>query len=442
MKPGRQDLRPRVAHVLPWAAVGGTELGALRIAEAVRDRFDSVAFCVPAAVPVRDIFRGSGFETAQYRPVEPSLRQLPAFAASTLALALAFRRRRIAVVHCADLLAGYHAAAAGRLAGIPVVCHIRCTFERVAPRDAWFLRPIDRFVFVSRHTWEAFGYRVPAESSRVIYDGLPAASTRSSPARIADVRTALGIPTGSRVVGMIARVAPAKDFPTLIRAAGRIAAEEPDVRFLVVGDNSSAGEYREHFARVEAWLAEAGLRDRFVFSGHRTDISELLDAMDVFVLCSHTEGMPLVVLEAMARGKPVLATAVGGIPELIEHGRSGCLHAHEDHAAAAEQLLALLRDSGRASTLAESAREHIREHFSVERFTSSLLSLYSELLGVADLSGSTLKKTARTIGTDVSHSAPASGSSSVGRATEFAAVPNTRRVRGSMTGAALHHRYQ
>lgn len=372
--------KPRIAHVLPWPAIGGTELGTFRIAEAVRSEFDAVGFCVPGADPVRDLFQEAGFETVHYEPVEPALRDLPRFVAASLELAREFRRRRVSLVHCADLLAGYHAAIAGWLAGVPVVCHIRCAYEDLDPRYAWFLRPVSKFLFVSENTWTVFGHSVPRERGVVLYDGLHSAAGPTNVPERERVRTALGISSAAPVIGMVARVAPAKDFATLIRAAEQLCPEYPDLRFLIVGDHSSTLEYRQHFRHVRSWLSDAGLDDRFVFTGHRTDVPKLVDAMDLVVLCTHGEGMPLVVLEAMARGKPVLATGVGGIPELIEDGRSGLLHCHKDHRRLATQLTTLLDHPQRAKQLGDRAADRVREHFSSGRFAANLTHLYWELL--------------------------------------------------------------
>jgi glycosyltransferase involved in cell wall biosynthesis len=372
-----------VAHVLPWAAVGGTEVATLRIAQAVESAgFRSVAFCPGGGEPVRELFRAAGFETAEYEAVPPSYLHPRAFLRNSLALAREFRQRRVRLVHCSDVLAGFYAALAGRLAGVPVLCHVRCTFEEVPLRERGFLAPVGKFAFVSREAWAKFGHRVPARRGRVVYDGVEvSAALRDEEAR-AGVRREFGLDADAKVVGMVARVAPAKDFATLARAAARLLDTEPGARVMIGGDNSREAPNRAHYEEVRATLDAHGVTRSFIFTGFREDVARLTAAFDVFVLSTHGEGLPLVILEAMARGVPVAATEVGGIPEVIRHGETGLLHAHGDDASLAEHLRALLSDEGRAAELGEAGRRRVGREFSRERFAREMAGLYREMLGV------------------------------------------------------------
>jgi glycosyltransferase involved in cell wall biosynthesis len=379
-----------VAHVLPWPSVGGTELATLRIAQAVESAgFRSVAFCLAEGQPVRELFRAAGFETARYEGVPPSYLHPRAFLRNSLALAREFRRRRVRLVHCSDVLAGFYAALAGRLAGVPVLCHVRCVFADVPRRERGFLAPVSKFAFVSRDAWAKFGHKVSARRGRVVYDGVEvSAQARDEEGRIAlaeearaGVRREFGLEAGVKTVGMVARVAPAKDFETLAKAAARVLEAEPGVRFMVVGDNSREAPYRAHYQEVKAMLDARGLTDSFIFTGFREDVARFVSAFDVFVLSTHGEGLPLVVLEAMARGVPVAATGVGGIPEVIRHGENGLLHAHGDDAALAEHLRSLLSDEVGAAELGEAGRRHVESEFGLERFAREMTNLYRELLG-------------------------------------------------------------
>jgi glycosyltransferase involved in cell wall biosynthesis len=371
----------RIAHILPWPAVGGTEHATLRIALAVdRDRFASVAFCVPGADAVRTLFEQEGFECATYQPATPSYRRAIGFIRDSIRLARQFRRRRIDLVHCADLLAAHHAALAGWLARVPVVCHIRNRFDDVSRRDCSFLWPVKRFVFVSQSTWEHFGCQVIDRRGLVVYDGIDVMPRPTSAGAAADVRREFGIPGDAPIIGMIARVAPQKDYPTLIRAAARVLAVEPCARFLIAGDHSSAQTYRDHFALVNSVLAKERVGNAFIFAGHRQDVTRLLSALDVFVLSTHWEGLPLVVLEAMAQGKPVVATAVDGIPEIVHDESTGLLVAHEDVDHLADRLTRLLVDREWASRLGRAGRDLVQREFTVRRFGDHMNALYDDML--------------------------------------------------------------
>lgn len=376
-------LRYQIAHIMPWSSVGGTEHGTLRIAQATKgEEFQHIAFHVEEASAIREMFSSAGFETAAYHAFEPSYRHPGAFLRNSFQLAREFRRKKIDLIHCADLLAAYHVGLAGRLARLPVLCHIRCRFDKLSRRDKSFLKTVNKFVFVSHDAWRNFAYLVPLQRGVVLYDGI-----EISDAIVEDrettmsVRHEFGIPASAKVIGMVARVAPAKDYPTLAKAAARIITVERDVRFLIVGDHSQVSNNREHYEEVKRMLADCGVSPYFIFTDHRDDVTRMISAMDIFVLSTHTEGLPLVILEAMAQAKPVVATAVGGIPEIVKDGETGLLYPHGDDALFAEQLLSLLQNESRAANLGTAARQFVKTNFTKERFGMEITNVYREMLG-------------------------------------------------------------
>lgn len=369
----------RIAHVLPWPAVGGVEVGTLRVAQAVEgDDFRSVAYCLEEALPVRNMFEASGIPVATYTAAPPSYRHPSTCWGAARSLARDLRRRRIGVIHCGDLLAGYYAVLAGKLARIPVLCHVRCIFDHISLRDQSFLWWIDHFVFVSESIRRQFAYRSGAQTGSVIYDGIP---ITDPPVDGDTVRAEFGISPGAPVIGMVARIAPAKDYTTLVQAAAILLRAVPTVRFLIVGDYTSAREYREHYEIVRTMLKEAGISSSFIFTGHRQDVARLSAAMDVCVLSTHGEGVPLALLEAMALGKPVVATDVGGIPDLIRDRETGLLHRRGDAEHLAALLTELLQNPDRAKALGERAFQDVRTRFSCRAHAAELAKLYRKLAG-------------------------------------------------------------
>ncbi|MCA1557044.1 MAG: glycosyltransferase, partial [Acidobacteria bacterium] len=124
------------------------------------------------------------------------------------------------------------------------------------------------------------------------------------------------------------------------------------------------------------------LTPHFIFTDFREDVSRLVAAMDVFVLSTHMEGLPLVILEAMAQGRAVVATNVGGIPEIILDEETGLLYPHGDDVKLAAHLLSLLRDEERRERLGRSGCEFVKSNFSRESFVQGMTSLYREVLGM------------------------------------------------------------
>lgn len=377
--------RRHVAHILPYDAVGGTEVATLRVARAVEQRgFRSTAFCTPVADPVAALFEAAGVDTARYPAVEPSFRRPWPFLAAALRLARTLATREVDLVHCADIHAAPLAGLAGRLARLPVLCHVRNRYEDLGARERRLLLPVHHFAFVSQHTRDGFGLPVSPRRGTVVYDGVKLPALDGTRAAAASVRAEFGIPEDVALVGMVARVAAQKDFVTLVKAAARIVQTDPRVRFLIVGDHSSAATYRAHYAMVVRTLAELGISDHFVFTDFRSDVPRFLAALDLFVLSTHWEGLPLVILEAMSYGKPVVATEVDGVPEAVRNGQTGLLVPHQDSEALAAQILAVLRGPALAERLGCAGRERIREHFGPEQFAGSLETLYRTLLGPTD----------------------------------------------------------
>jgi glycosyltransferase involved in cell wall biosynthesis len=369
-----------IAHLLPWPGIGGTEHATLRIARAAAERgYRNIAFYRQDSPVVGEFFRDAGLETVPYELAELSARRPLPFVRNTLALRNAFRSHAVDLVHCADIDAALQVAPAGRLAKVPVLCHIRNPWTSMLRREALVLSAVDTFVFVSQDTWSTFAYRVGPARGRVLYDGLDVQAPPEQASR-AEVRRELGIAAGAPVIGMTARVSAQKDYLTLARAAKRVLDVVPDARFVIVGDHERHEAHRDHFALVQRELERLGVAHAFIFTGFRSDVARVMGAFDVFVLSTHFEGLPLVILEAMAMQLPVVATAVNGIPELITSDAVGLLAPHEDEEALANQLLALLRDPARASRIAAGGRELVERRFSARAFGESIAALYADAL--------------------------------------------------------------
>jgi glycosyltransferase involved in cell wall biosynthesis len=371
----------RVGHILPFPGIGGTEVAALRIMKTLEPfGFESVAICLHDFAPLRELFRAAGIPSPHWAPPQPSYRHAARFLAASRSLAAEFRRLRLDLIHCQDYGAALHTALAGRLAGVPVLCHVRNRHPKIPRRERAFLIPVSHFVFVSQSTWEQFGCPVQRGKGSVVHCGVEVLSDAELAAlqgSSGDVRAEFGLPPDAKLVGMVARVAPQKDFDTLIRAAVGVIGCRPETRFLVVGDTDIQ---HSHYEQVHKWLFGAGMEKHFVFTGHRADVSRLMSALDVAVLSTHFEGLPHVLLQAMALGKPVVATAVDGIPELISHNVTGLLYPHGDAEALAQRLVDLLDDPELAAQIGRAARRSIQADFSEERFAGDIAALYARLL--------------------------------------------------------------
>lgn len=177
-----------------------------------------------------------------------------------------------------------------------------------------------------------------------------------------------------QLVGVVARLQPEKGIANFLKAAARVSSSCPEARFLVVGD----GPLREALLRLADRL---GLRERVRFLGHRADARALIGLLDVLAVPSLTEGTPLTVLEAMAAGVPIVASAVGGVPDQVRHGKEGLLVPPEDPVALGDALLGLLQDPGLARRLGEAGRRRSDSEFAHATMVQRIEGVYGAVLG-------------------------------------------------------------
>ena len=214
---------------------------------------------------------------------------------------------------------------------------------------------------------------LPLDKIQVIYNGLDFSPYRTLK-NPADARRDLGIPETAPVVGMIANMNfEIKGHDFFLAAAGLILAQAPDTIFILVGD----GPLRRLF---EETASRKGIRDKVLFLGTRSDAPAILSAMDVSVLSSTSEGMSNVILESMAAGKPMVATSVGGNPELVIDGVTGLMAPPADADALAEAVLSLLNDPARARIMGNAGRERVVREFTVEAMVRKHEQLYEHMM--------------------------------------------------------------
>jgi glycosyltransferase involved in cell wall biosynthesis len=286
-------------------------------------------------------------------------------------LARLLRRLRPALVHAHDPHAVGAALLAARLAGRPpVVASRRVDFPLRGALSRWKYRACARVIAASDAIASVLrAHGLPAERVRTVHEGVPTPFPRPGGA---DLLRALGVPEGSPVVGNVAALVGHKDQATLLDAAALVGREMPEARVVVVGE----GELR---ADLEAQARRLDVSGRVIFAGFRHDLDALLPAFTVFCLSSRMEGLGTSVLDAMALGLPVVATAAGGIPEAVEDGVTGRLVPPGDAAALAAALLEVLRDPAAGRRLGEGGRRRFEERFTADRMVESTLAVYAEV---------------------------------------------------------------
>lgn len=364
----------RILQLVIGGDVAGGQVVALQIARAARARGDDVAFVAPRPGSFVELALHEGFRV--HRLALGRTFQLGRAAA----LARLLRRERTDLLHTHALAAANVLARLGaRLAGVPVVAHLHIENRFRAP-TAPLLRRLDsatarlcaRLVAVSddtRRAYERQGY--PAGRIEVVHNGVELDGAWPA---TDGVRAELGIPAGAPLVGEIARLCEVKGQRELIHALPLL----PEARVLFVGgDLERGGAFKRALERDAERL---GVRDRVVFTGHRHDARRLLAELDVLVLPAWTEGLPLVVLEAMAQRRPVVATPVGGTPEVVADGETGLLVPPRDPAALAGALRRLLDDPDLRRRMGEAGRRRVAERFSAAAMVARVLEIYDEVV--------------------------------------------------------------
>jgi glycosyltransferase involved in cell wall biosynthesis len=187
------------------------------------------------------------------------------------------------------------------------------------------------------------------------------------------IRERWGVKTGNLVVGAVANLRPIKNNRFLVDAAARLAPRYPQVSFVVVGEGSER-------PRLEARIRELGLTGRFLLPGFSTNVPVDVQAFDITVLCSDSESSPNSVIEYLASGKPTVATAVGGTPEILTSEDVGFLYSPGDSTRFDSVLSALIEQGDLRSKLSRTARAFALERFSIERMVSEHETLYASLL--------------------------------------------------------------
>lgn len=291
------------------------------------------------------------------------------------------------VIHTHQINALYYSGPAARLSGVPAVVHTehgdhvaRC--ESLGPRfQARLLRAVAgrhaaRFFCVSGEIADSvasFG-AVARRKISVVANGInTGAIIGSGAATSAEARTSLGLTFSGPIIGTMGRLAEVKRQDVLIRAFALIS--QPEAHLVMVGE----GPMR---STLENLVASMGLSDRIHLAGYCPNPERLLPALDIFALTSRSEGMPLAILEAWAASVPVVASSVGGVPALIDHGRTGLLFDQGDETALASHIDNLLANPEWARKIGEAGRARAAAEFDVDIMACEYERNYREVLAL------------------------------------------------------------
>jgi len=361
--------RTNILQIVGNAIVGGMENYVVRLVERLpRDRF-GVSVLAPFESPFTDQLRNVGADVF-ITPVTDE----PSWQSIQLASAL-IQSRSIDVIQSHLPNAHVLAALAGRLSGRPVLATVHGRALTTLDLEVHKLAGTQLAV-VCRHSYfQALGIGIDPRHVHYLPNGVDTERFRPQRVRDGALRTKFGIAAQTPLVGFIGRLSTEKGPDLFLRMALSVRAQVPSAEFVLVGDGAM-------LKQLQTFAKRFGLADAVHFAGSQSDMPAVLNELDVVVSSSHSEAMPLAVMEAMASGVPVVACKVGGIPDLVAHGVTGWLVDAGDVETLATRVVELLDDDALRSAAGAAARaravDRMRLDQSVDATTRLLLQLVAQ----------------------------------------------------------------
>lgn len=368
----------KVVYLAHAFMVGGAEEMVLNLVRRLPGRYEPAVVCIHHAGPIGEEIRRTGvpFEVlglnpGMTRPID------------VLKLRDAVHRLRPAIVHTFLLTGSLYGRFAAMMAGVPVVIGTEVNiYENKRPLHAriekWLMQRTDAVIVSAAAVKDFYVKQVAADPAKieVIYNAVDWSQLETTMAREA-FRDAIGMPRDAVAAGIIARLTEQKAHRVLFEALARHPLLQ-QLHLVAVGD----GELREE---LQGRAESLGIHRRVHFTGARRDLGNVLAAIDVFTMPSLWEGLPLSLVLAMGAGLPVVASAVAGIPEVVQHGVSGVLVAPGDSAELGDALARVAADAEFGRSLGERARAFVRPRFGVDQYVESITGLYDRLLATKGL---------------------------------------------------------
>lgn len=366
--------RIKVLHLVEDLKTGGAERIIADISEGLnRQEFAAGVWCLTRGGEIADELKNKGIPVGILR-ISNYHNPL-----TILGLSHLLRKEKPDIVHTHLYFASVIGRLAARRAAIPILLsHVHSTYWEYKKRHIWmerFLSRITKKIICCSKAVEHFvthQERIRSSKTIVIYNGVDE-ERFSSTKEPSLIKTQLGIDSESPVVGSVSSLKALKGHTYLLRAVPLITDIFPKTKFLIVGD----GPLRP---LLEAQVKEENISSSVIFTGTRQDIPDLLSAMDVFILPSCLrEGLGIAIIEAMAAAKPVVATDIGGIPEVVRSGATGLLVPPRDEIALGEAIIQLLKNPEMSKHLGKQGKLRFKKRFTKKKMISEIENLYKAL---------------------------------------------------------------
>ena len=368
-----------VLHLVNRFWIGGAERQFVERLRLHPEGFRAVVACLEASGPMLDQVRALGYEPLVF-PLKGSMMK-PNTAVQIARLARLVRREGVKVIHATDYNTNLLALAVARITGAKVIVsrldlgHLRSGFGKWHRKaEKLNARFADLVVANADAVREMCVNEEGCKPERVVVvrNGIDLARFDA----LATQPLEAPLPAGETLVAVIGNLWPVKGHRTLIEAVGQVKDRLPEVKFVCAGEGPER-------AFLEQRIVELGLQERVFLLGHRHDVPALLARAQAGCLCSSAEGLSNALMEAMAARLPLIATRVGGNPELVHDGENGFLVPYGDATALAEKLVLLLSDRQRMAAMGRRGRERVENELSMQRMADGHGALYRRALGKA-----------------------------------------------------------
>ena len=373
------NANPKILYPIIDGQVTGGNIVCLHLIEAALNQGWDVLVNSPSEGRFCDILREKGVKVYHL----DTTRSFNWF--SAIKMAQLIKKEEVSLVHAHAPFAGsIISALAGKLAGVPVIIHAHLqdalssnsfiiSYQNIM--NYWTSRKCCNAIIAVSHQVKDVLIKEGFDSHKfhVVHNGTPINNQEID----SNIRRELNISDGIPVIIHIGRLCKSKGQHLLLEAAANLHQLGQEAVYLIVGkDLEQDGAYLNYLKNM---ACELGINDKVHFLGHRSDIPQLLALSDLLVLPSYTEGLPLVILEAMAAGLPVVATPVGGIPEVVIHRETGLLVPVEDVSALGDAILRLLQNPHVINEMGNKGLEMVKKDFSLEKMCREVFDIYKKV---------------------------------------------------------------
>jgi glycosyltransferase involved in cell wall biosynthesis len=387
----RKRIKAIILNVIPDERLGGPQQRVLQVAKRLKERgFTSIVAMPEGDKTFADILDDADIPYYQVRnfkrlprPSAPLaiIRWLFYFIPCIVSLVRLIRRNKVDIVHVNGIM-NVQVSLAAKLSGAKLVWHLNDV------RNPKLLKPIllPLLYFLPNRVATAsevvhrnyFGEgKNSANNATILYP--PVDTTKFHPDyNVEGIRNELRLKEHDKIVGTVGNINPAKGYEYFFSAARFVKEAFPEVKFLVVGKRLETQE--KYWQRLHTLILDLEIEDNIILAGYRADIPQVTNVMDIFVLASVLEAAPIVVLEAMACARPVVATRVGGVPELVIDGETGILVPPKQPEAIAKAVLYLLNHPKKAGEMGLKGRQRVTDHFNLAMCAQRHEEIYNTVL--------------------------------------------------------------